>query len=117
LAAAGGAVVPVPPQVIANIQNSLAAIQIQLADMANDNKRSHNSSATQLTHALVFPKNAANQALPVGMWVPRTLGQFLTMNGNRASALMHYYDPNAAVPNSVEERRQVVAQHMGVRLA
>ncbi len=103
--------------VFASIQTKLYAIQDQIADMANDNKRSHNSSATQLSHALVFPKNEANQALPVGMWVPRTLGQFITMNGNRASALMHYYDPNAAVPNSVEERRQAVAHYMGVRLA
>ena len=100
-----------------SIHSQLIAIQEELSNVANDSKRCFNASAKQLSHALVIPTNAGNQALPAGMWVPRTLGELVSVNGKRADALMQYYDPNAAIPKSVAHRRLAIAEYMGVRLA
>jgi hypothetical protein len=103
------------------VQDQLAALQGTIDNFQATIQRCRNASATQLSHTLVIPKNAANQAVPAGMWVPRTLEDLLGLCDDldlpRATALLHYYDANAVIPEDVDLCRQAVAICLGVRLA
>ena len=93
-----------------------AVITGRLDEIRNESLCNRNASASQPEHALVIPRNAANQPLPAGMWVPQTRRTLLTMDDAQADALLAYYTPNALVPPLIDDRIDLIASHLGVRL-